>query len=77
MFPRSEEPEREIRLSPREHDIISLLVQGKKRQEIADELLISRRTVDSYLDNVYFKLHVDNSDDAIRRAKRLGFVTAA
>ncbi|MCR5743652.1 MAG: response regulator transcription factor [Lachnospiraceae bacterium] len=41
--------------SPREYDVVRLLADGKSRQEIADELGISSRTVRFYIDELKSK----------------------
>ena len=45
-------------LSPREGDLLSLIVQGLKNKEIATELGISEGTVKVYLSHLYTKLRV-------------------
>jgi DNA-binding CsgD family transcriptional regulator len=42
-------------LTEREKDIVEVMMQGKSNKEIADTLLISIRTVGTYLQNVYKK----------------------
>lgn len=45
-------------LSPREKEILKLYTYGKRRQEIADTLFISRTTVCTHLNNIFSKLGV-------------------
>jgi len=45
-------------LSPREHDILQLLTQGKNSKEIAAQLGISPKTVDVHRTHVMEKMHV-------------------
>jgi len=47
-------------LTDREKDIIETMMQGKSNREIADTLLISIRTVGTYLQNVYKKTNAPN-----------------
>lgn len=42
-------------LTPRERDLVSLLVQGLKNEAIAEELNLSSRTVESHINNVFGK----------------------
>lgn len=56
-------------LTPREHQIAWLAAQGRTNQEIADELVVSIRTVQTHLYNVYAKLGIDNRA-ALREALR-------
>jgi len=45
-------------LTRREHDVLVLVADGKTNVEIADRLLLSRRTVQKHLEHVYDKLGV-------------------
>lgn len=51
----SEADIKKYRFSKREKEIIELLLNGKKRADIAEELVISIHTVDSHLQNIYKK----------------------
>lgn len=46
------------RLSNREWDVLTLLLQGKGNKQIASDLDISVRTVEFHLKNIYAKFHV-------------------
>lgn len=52
-------------LSPREQEILHLLARGRLYKEIADELGIREGTVKVHIHNIYEKLHVSNSREAI------------
>ncbi len=54
-------------LSPREYEILSLLADGRKYQEIADQLFVSYDTVKTHIRHVYEKLEVRNKAEAISR----------
>ena len=45
-------------LTPSEHDVVALVAQGASNREIAHELGISRRTVESHLEHVFVKLDI-------------------
>jgi DNA-binding CsgD family transcriptional regulator len=47
-------------LSERELEIIELVAQGLTNQEIADRLMISKRTVDNHVSNIFTKTGVKN-----------------
>lgn len=47
-------------ITTRESEIIELLYEGYTNNKIADELYISKRTVDRHVYNVYKKLNVEN-----------------
>jgi DNA-binding CsgD family transcriptional regulator len=54
-----------FQFSPREIDVINLLMKGKSNKHIALELGISRRTVEFHLSNIYTKLLVNSRSEAI------------
>lgn len=59
--------------SPRERQIIPLLVQGKSNKEIALALGISVRTVEFHLSNLYEKLGVASRLEAALKLAEMGF----
>lgn len=52
-------------LTEREEEIVELLVAGATRQEVADRLVVSVRTVDSHLQRVYRKLGVRGREELV------------
>jgi len=50
----------EFRLSPREGEILDLLLQGKSNKDIERELFISHHTVRNHVHNIYQKLSVSS-----------------
>ena len=61
-------------LSPRELDVLRLLVDGRTDREIAEELFISPRTAMSHVANIRNKLGVDSRTAAAGIAIREGLV---
>lgn len=59
-------------LSPRETEVMDLLVRGLHNRHIADELGISRRTVEVHKARVLDKLGVRNVVELVRRVDRKG-----
>ena len=59
-------------LSPRELDVLRLLVAGQTDQQIADALFVSRRTVTTHVGNILAKLGVANRTEAVAHAVRHG-----
>ena len=58
-------------LTPREVQILRLLVRGKTDREIGEELALSERTVRHHLRRVYDKLGVNTRVEATARAVKL------
>jgi ATP/maltotriose-dependent transcriptional regulator MalT len=58
-------------LSGRERQVAALAAKGFVAREIADQLFIGERTVETHLANIYAKLGVSSKLDLIRRADEL------
>jgi len=56
-------------LTAREIDVLRLLAQDLSNPQIAERLVVSRRTVDAHLRSIYDKLGVKSRDAAIRVAR--------
>jgi len=54
-------------LSPRERAVLEMLIRGFLYKEIADQLQISVRTVDTYIRRIYEKLHVCSRGQAVAK----------
>lgn len=63
-----------VKLTKREVEVLTLIIEGRSSKEVADMLFVSKRTVDFHLANVYEKLDVSNRVQAFRRASRLGLI---
>jgi DNA-binding NarL/FixJ family response regulator len=63
-----------VKLTKREVEVLTHVVQGRSSKEVADTLFVSKRTVDFHLANIYDKLHVSNRVQAFRRATKLGLI---
>ncbi|MDB5145338.1 MAG: response regulator [Mucilaginibacter sp.] len=66
---KSFEKNNESPLSRRETEILKLVAEGKKRNEICEQLFIERDTVKSHMRNIYTKLQVNSRAEAIRVAR--------
>ncbi len=66
--------DRSVKLTRRELEVLSLVVEGKSSKDVADAIYVSKRTVDFHLANIYDKLQVSNRVQAFRRATRLGLI---
>lgn len=60
-----------VRLSPREKQIVGLLVQARTNREIAQELDISERTVKSYMSALMSKLKARNRVEVAMAARQV------
>lgn len=69
--PSSEESEK---LTKREQEILALIVDGMTSQQIAEQLFISPRTVDTHRANMMQKLKVNNTAMLVRLAFDKGLV---
>ena len=45
-------------LSAREREVVALIAQGRSNREIADALVLSVRTVERHIENVYNRLGI-------------------
>lgn len=59
-------------LSPREYEVLALIVQGGSSKSIGEELGISHRTVEIHRANLMSKLKAQSSADAVRIAVYAG-----
>jgi DNA-binding NarL/FixJ family response regulator len=69
---RPQRPLTESRLSAREHEVLSLVAEGKTNRETAALLYISEATVKTHLLHIYAKLEVTDRASAVAAAYRRG-----
>jgi NarL family two-component system response regulator LiaR len=62
-------------LTPREREVLDLMVEGLTNPEIAQRLMISPSTARAHVSNILSKLAVSNRAEAVARAFRLKLVT--
>lgn len=56
------------KLTPRENDVLSLLVRGYSYKMAAGEINISIETLRYHIKNIYTKLHVNSKSEAVAKA---------
>jgi len=61
-------------LTEREMEVLKLAAMGKSNKEIAEELVLSVRTVEAHLGNIFNKLGVGSRTEAIIHALKRGWV---
>jgi DNA-binding NarL/FixJ family response regulator len=59
-------------LTDREREILHLIAQGQGNVEIADQLVLSLKTVRNHVSNIYSKLQVADRAQAVIRAREAG-----
>jgi DNA-binding NarL/FixJ family response regulator len=62
-------------LTPREVEVLRLAARGLSNKEIAQRLVISTRTVQVHLANVFQKLEVGSRTEAVLHAMRAGIIS--
>jgi DNA-binding NarL/FixJ family response regulator len=62
-------------LSPREREVLQLVVEGKTTADIADSLALSTRTVDNYRSRIMQKLNITTLPDLVKFAIRHGITS--
>ena len=61
-------------LTERELEVLHLLAKGRQNKEIANELVISERTVKFHVSAILAKLGVGNRTEAVSKAAQVGLV---
>lgn len=59
-------------LTGREREILGLIALGKSNAEIAEELVLSPKTVSNHVSNIFSKLQVVDRAQAVLRARQAG-----
>jgi len=67
-------PANDYGLTKREKEILSLVIQGKKNQHIAETLDKSIRTIETHRFNIMKKMGVNNAIDMVNKATRENLV---
>lgn len=66
-----EDEERLGRLTPRERSVLDMMADGLDRSSIAERMFLSTNTVRTHVQNIFAKLHVRSSLEAVALALRV------
>ncbi len=69
-----EEAAEDFGLTPREREVLALMVEGLNNPEIAERLVVSRSTAKAHVSNILSKLGVSNRGEAIAMAIQYNLV---
>jgi LuxR family maltose regulon positive regulatory protein len=61
-------------LTPKEHDVLTLIARGQSNKEIARSLNVAPETIKTHLKNIFFKLSVERRIQAVAKAQALGLL---
>jgi non-specific serine/threonine protein kinase len=64
-------------LTPREREVAALIAQARSNGEIAQELVVSKRTVETHIANIRSKLDFTNRSQIVRWAIETGLVKSS
>ena len=56
-------------LTPREHEVLAQIAQGKSNSAIASSLVLSKRAVEKHIHSIFFKLGLSETEDVSKRVK--------
>jgi DNA-binding NarL/FixJ family response regulator len=56
-------------LTPREHEVLAEIAEGKSNTAIADSLVLTKRAVEKHINSIFLKLGLAAADDVSKRVK--------
>ncbi|MEZ5126507.1 MAG: response regulator transcription factor [Thermoleophilia bacterium] len=62
-------------LTPRERQVLKLIAEGNTNQEVADQLLLSRKTVENHRTSIMRKLDAHDVTELVKYALRTGLIS--
>ncbi|WP_172196879.1 response regulator transcription factor [Saccharibacillus qingshengii] len=75
IFPRSASDSEVVPLTSREKEVLQLMAEGLRQQDVADRLFISRRTVNNHIQTINEKFQVNSTVSAIVKGIELGIIS--
>jgi DNA-binding NarL/FixJ family response regulator len=56
-------------LTPREHEVLAEIAQGKSNTAIAESLVLTKRAVEKHINSIFMKLGLADAEDVSKRVK--------
>ncbi len=56
-------------LTPREHEVLAEIAQGKNNTAIAESLMLTKRAVEKHINAIFLKLNLSEAHDVSKRVK--------
>jgi DNA-binding NarL/FixJ family response regulator len=56
-------------LTPREHEVLAEIAQGKSNNAIAESLVLTKRAVEKHINSIFLKLNLSEAHDVSKRVK--------
>jgi DNA-binding NarL/FixJ family response regulator len=56
-------------LTPREHEVLAEIAQGKSNTAIAESLVLTKRAVEKHINSIFLKLNLSDAEDVSKRVK--------
>jgi DNA-binding NarL/FixJ family response regulator len=56
-------------LTPREHEVLAEIAQGKSNTAIAESLVLTKRAVEKHINAIFMKLNLSEADNVSKRVK--------
>jgi DNA-binding NarL/FixJ family response regulator len=56
-------------LTPREHEVLAQIAQGKSNTAIAESLVLTKRAVEKHINSIFLKLNLSEAHDVSKRVK--------
>jgi DNA-binding CsgD family transcriptional regulator len=73
-FALNQEKLAELGITPREHEILTLIAEGLSNREIGERLFVSENTVKTHSSRLFEKLGVNRRVQAVQKARELGLI---
>ena len=68
-------PKDDVQITPRERDVLRLITKGKNTKEVASELYVSAKTIETHRQNIISKLGIHNVAELTLYAVQSGLIT--